>query len=223
GYRSETSVDVRGKTPLFRIDESLQQVQMGPLLKDMKLFDRFSGTGNVALKLNAQGFDADQIKRSLNGNASVAIQKGRIEGVDLGKFMKAVSGKEKGLEKVVKLIPQRDDFTDFAQLNATFQVANGYATNSDLALRTLDLAAGGRGFVDLPSDKMDYRLDLANANELGKKCKTYPLRIHGPLAKLSYDPEWDVILKCQVQKEAGKQLEKSLQKSLGDALNKKKK
>ncbi len=220
-YRGETSVDVRGKTPVFRIDESLQQVQLGPLLKDMQLFDRFSGTGNVALKLGAQGFDADQIKRSLNGNASVAIQKGRIEGVDLHKFMKAVSGKEKGLEKAVKLVPQRGDFTDFAQLNATFQVANGFATNRDLALRTLDLTAGGRGFVDLPADRMDYRLELANAGELGKKCKTFPLRIHGPLAKLSYEPVWEEILKCQVQKQAEKQLEKQLKKGLGDILKKK--
>ena len=220
-YHGETSVDVRGKTPVFRMNESLQQVQLGPLLKDMQLFDRFSGTGDVALKLGAQGFDASQIKRSLNGNASVAIQKGRIEGVDLKKFLQALSGKEKGLEKVVKLVPQRGDFTDFAQLNATFQVANGYATNSDLALRTLDLAAGGRGFVDLPSDKMDYRLELANAGELGKKCKTFPLRIHGPLANLSYEPVWEEILKCQAQQQVEKQLEKKLQKGLGDILKKK--
>jgi AsmA protein len=220
-YRGETSVDVRGKTPVLRIDESLQQVQLGPLLKDMQLFDRFSGTGNVALKLGAQGFDANQVKRSLNGNASVAIQKGRIEGVDLNKFMKTLNSKEQGLEKLVKLVPQRGDFTDFAQLNATFQVANGYATSSDLALRTLDLAAGGRGFVDLPSDKMDYRLELANIGELGKKCKTFPLRIHGPLAKLSYDPVWEEIAKCQVRKQAEKQLEKQLKKGLGDLLKKK--
>lgn len=221
-YHGETSVDVRGKTPLFRIDESLQQVQLGPLLKDMQLFDRFSGAGNVAIKFGAQGFDADQIKRSLNGSATVAIQKGRIDGVDLNKFMKTLNGKEQGLEKLAKLVPQHGDFTDFAQLNASFQVANGYATNSDLTLRTLDLAAGGRGFVDLPSDKMDYRLELANAGELGKKCKTFPLRIHGPLASLSYEPVWDDILKCQAQKQIEKGLEKQLQKGLGDMLKKRK-
>ena len=221
-YHGETSVDVRGKTPVFRIDESLKQVQLGPLLKDMKLFDHFSGAGNVAIKFGAQGFDAAQIKRSLNGNASVAIEKGRIEGVDLNKFMKALSGKEQGLEKVARLVPQRGDFTDFAQLSASFQVANGYATSNDLALRTLDLVAGGRGVVDLPSDKMDYRLELANAGELGKKCKTFPLRIHGPLANLGYEPIWEEILKCQAQKQIEKQLEKQLQKSLGDVLKKRK-
>jgi AsmA protein len=218
-YRGETVVDVRGKQPQFRMDEKLEQVQIGPLLKDMQLFDHYSGAGNIALKLTAQGFDAAQIKRSLNGNASVAIKDGRIDGVDLGKFVKALSGREQALDKLTRLVPQPGDHTIFGQLTATFQIANGIATNRDLSLRTVDLVATGKGTANLVSEKLDYRLDLANIKDVGQKCKTFPIRITGAFANLEYLPDMETILGCQAQKA----LQKNMQKNFDQLLQPKKK
>jgi len=218
-YRGETVLDARGKTLQLKLDEKLNGVQIGPMLKDMKLFDYYSGAGNIALKLTAQGFDANAIKRSLNGNASVSIKDGRIDGVDLGKALKTVFGKGDTLTKITQLVPAQGDHTVFGQMSGTFQVKNGVANNNDLVMRAVDFSATGKGYADLGNDKMDYRLFLANTGNEGQKCKTLPLRISGAFAKLSYEPDYGLLLECQ----AKKQLDKSLEKGLEGLFKQKKK
>jgi len=210
-YHGETALDVRGKTPQIQMAEKLEQVQLGPLLKDMNLFDHYQGAGNVELKLTGQGFDANAIKRSLNGNVAVSIKDGRIDGVDLGKFIKALTGKGDALTKVTKLVPEKGDHTVFGQMSATFQIVNGVANNRDFVLRAVDFTAAGKGRADLVNEKLDYRLDLANLGSEGKKCKTLPVRIEGPFANLSYLPDMEEILKCQAQKQVEKNLQKGLE------------
>ena len=218
-YHGQTALDARGQTLQLSLNEKLESVQLGPLLKDMQLFDHYSGAGNVELKLTASGFNADQVKRSLNGNAAVSIKDGRIDGVNLGKFVKTLSARDDALTKITKLVPEKGDHTVFGQMNATFQIANGVARNRDLVVRAADFSATGRGEANLVSEKMDYRLDLAETGNEGKKCKTLPVRIEGSFANLSYLPDMEEILKCQ----AAKQVEKQLQKGLENLLAPKKK
>ena len=220
-YRGTTSLDVRGKTPLIRLDEKLEQVQVGPLLKDMDLFDAYTGTGNIAIKASAQGFDAGEITRSLNGNASIAFRDGRIEGVDLNRMYKTIREKGDALDKLFRVVPQQGDFTKFGETTASFQIANGVATNRDLVIRAGELLVTGQGTANLVSEKLDYRIELASSEDAGKKCKTIPVRVEGPFTKLNYAPAVDEILKCQAQKAVEKQLEKSLEKGLEKWLKKK--
>jgi AsmA protein len=216
GYHGETSMDARGKTLQFQINERLEQVQLGPLLKDMQLFDHYSGAANIDLRLTAQGFDAKQITSSLNGNAAVAIKDGRIDGVDLGKFLTVLTSKADTLAKLTQLVPDKGDHTIFGQMNATFQIKNGVASNSDLMLRAADFAATGRGTADLVNERMDYRVALARFGDEGNKCKTLPVRIKGSFVSLGYTPVLDEVLKCQ----AMKQIEKKIEKELGEKLDK---
>jgi AsmA protein len=218
-YQGQTALDARGQTLQLSLNEKLEGVQLGPLLKDMQLFDHYSGAGNVDLRLTANGFNASQVKRSLNGNATVSIKDGRIDGVDLGKFVKTLSAKGDALTKATRLIPEKGDHTVFGQMNASFQIANGVARNRDLVVRAADFSATGKGEANLVSEKMDYRLDLAEKGNEGKKCKTLPVRIDGPFANLSYLPDMEEILRCQTTKKA----EKQLKKGLGDLLAPKKK
>jgi AsmA protein len=221
-YRGETSMDARGRTLQYKINERLDQVQLGPLLKDLQLFDNYSGAANIGLQLTAQGFDAKQITRSLNGNAAVAIKDGRINGVDLGKFLTVLTSKADTLAKLTQLVPEKGDHTIFGQMNATFQVRNGVASNSDLKLRAADFMATGRGTADLVNERMDYQLKLARFGDEGNKCKTLPVRIKGPFAKLGYTPELEDVLKCQAKKKVEKELGKQLEKGLQDLLKKRK-
>jgi AsmA protein len=211
-YRGETQLDVRGKTPLIRLDEKLEQVQVGPLLKDMQLFDNYTGTGNISVKLAAQGFDADQVKRSLGGTAAIAFRDGRIEGVDLNKVYQAIRDKGNALDKLFKVVPQAGDFTKFGEITASFQIANGVASNRDLTIRAGELLATGQGTANLVSEQLDYRLVLANAQDAGKKCKTIPVKIEGKFEKPSYLPAVDEILQCQAQKAVEKELQKGLER-----------
>lgn len=214
-YRGQTVMDVRGKVPQYRMDESLEHVQIGPLLKDMQLFDNYTGTGNVAVKLTAQGFDARQIKQNLNGTANIAFRDGRIEGVDLVKLIdqaRALADAAKGKPVTVKA--QASDSTVFKSLTANVKIANGIARNEDLNLDGVNLRATGRGSADLVHETLDYRMKVTVAGEAKSKGTTVPVIIGGTFTNPSYNVDFGELLKQEAQKQIEKQLQKGLEQLL---------
>ena len=210
-YRGETLLDVRGKTPQVKMDEKLEQVQIGPLLKDMDLFDHYTGTGNIGLKLTAQGFDAEQIKKSLNGTAAIAFHDGKIEGVDLNKLIeqaRALLDATRGKPVAVKTT--ESDATVFKSLTANVRVLNGVAQNDDLVLDGASLRATGRGTADLARETLDYRLKVTLAEGPDRRGSTVPVIITGTFTKPSYNVDFSELFR----KEAEKQLHKSLEQLL---------
>jgi AsmA protein len=219
-YHGNTALDVRGKTPQLKMDEKLEQVQVGPLLKDMQLFDNYTGTGNISLKLTAQGFDADQIKKSLNGTVALAFHDGKIEGVDLIKLIeqaRALRDATRGKPVTVKAVG--GDTTAFKSLTANVRVLNGVAQNDDLSLDGPNLRATGRGSADLVRETLDYRLKVTVAEGAERRGTTVPVIIAGTFSKPSYNVDFGELVK----QEAEKQLEKQLQKGLEKLLQPKKK
>jgi AsmA protein len=212
-YRGETTVDARGKTVQLKFDETLEGVQAGPLLKDMKLFDSYTGTGNIAVKLTAAGLDAAQIRRTLNGNASIAFRDGRIDGIDLEALYKTVMEKSTSIDTLFKLIPKPGDSTRFGEMSGTFQVANGVAATRDLKIRMSTLLATGQGSEDLARETNNLRIDLVEQKNLGQKCKSLPFRIRGSFNKPEVTLD-DDFFKCKLQKAAEKELGKGLEKLL---------
>ncbi len=218
-YRGETVLDVRGKTPVIRLDEKLEQVQIGPLLKDMQLFDHYTGTGNIAIRLSGQGFDANQIKQSLNGNAAIAFRDGKIEGMDLIKIIeqaRALSDAAKG--KPVSVKTQQSDATVFKSLTASAVITNGIARNDDLVLDGANLRASGRGTADLVRETLDYKLKATVAESAERRGTTVPVLIGGTFSKPTYGVDFGEVLKQQAEK----QLEKELKKGLENLLQPKK-
>lgn len=218
-YRGETVVDVRAKLPQLKMDEKLQQVQIGPLLKDMQLFDNFTGTGNISLKLTGQGFDAAQIKKSLNGNANLAFRDGKIEGVDLIKVIEQARALyEASRGKPVEVKAKQSDATVFKSLTGNVIVNNGIARNEDLVLDGANLRANGRGSADLVREQLDYRLKVTVAEAADRRGTTVPVLVSGSFDNPTYNVDFGELLK----QEAKKQIEKQLQKGLEDLLNPKK-
>jgi AsmA protein len=220
GYRGETVLDVRGKTPQVKMDEKLEQVQIGPLLKDMQLFDHYTGTGNIGLKLTSRGFDAGQVKKNLNGTAAIALRDGKIEGVDLVKLIEQARAlRDAARGKPVAVKTTGSDATVFKSLTANVRVVNGVAQNDDLVLDGANLRATGRGTADLARETLDYRLKVTVAEGADRRGTTVPVIIAGTFTKPSYSVDFGELLK----QEAEKQLEKQLQKGLEQLLQPKKK
>jgi AsmA protein len=213
GYDGAISYDVRPAVPLLTTSQSLTGVQLGPLLKDAGVYDKFSGKANLTAKLGGRGADAAAIKASLNGDATIRIQDGKIEGVDLRKIVnetRALADQLRG--KPARVTPKSSDTTEFNQLTATLQVANGVASNNDLLLDGPYLHATGRGMADLGRERLDYALKVTLTEDPAKKGVTVPLQISGPFSALNYQVEWGEVLKEQAEKQLEKQLEKGLRK-----------
>jgi len=218
-YRGETVLDVRGRTPQLKMNEKLDQVQIGPLLKDMQLFDNYTGTGNIGLKLTAHGFDANQIKRSMNGTVAIAFRDGKIEGVDLIKVIEQARAlRDAARGKPVSVKTKESDATVFKSLTANVRVVNGVAQNNDLVLDGPNLRATGRGMANLVREKLDYRLKVTLAEGAERRGTTVPVIISGTFTNPRYDVDFGELLK----KEAEKQIEKELQKGLQQLLKPKK-
>lgn len=213
GYDGTVGYDVRPAVPLLTTSQSLTGVQLGPLLKDAGVYDKFSGKANLTAKLGGRGASAAAIKASLNGDAAIRVQDGKIEGVDLRKIVnetRALADQLRG--KPARVTPQSSDQTEFNQLTATLQVANGVASNNDLLLDGPYLHATGRGMADLGRERLDYTLKVTLTEDPAKKGVTVPLQISGPFSALNYQVEWGEVLKEQAEKQLEKQLEKGLRK-----------
>ena len=80
------------------------------------------------------------------------------------------------------------------------------------------MRATGKGSANLPQEILDYRLNIIQVKNEGKKCSNIPMLVSGPFSSLSYTVDMEEILKCQAQKQVEKQIEKKkdevLQKGL---------
>jgi len=226
-YSGATRLDVRGKTPLLTLDESLQGVQAGPLLKDLFGKERITGKAMMNAKLTLRGAIAAEMKQTLSGSAAFSFTDGAVKGVNIAKLLRDAQAILKG---GVAAGPAGDEpnQTDFSELSGTVTLANGVARNEDLSAKSPLLRVTGRGSADLVNERMDY---LVNATVVATlegqggrgleqlKGLTVPIRISGPFASLSYRPDVEAVVKGRAQEkldEKKQELKQKLQEKLRD-------
>jgi AsmA protein len=191
-YAGRTALDVRGKTPLLTIDESVSGIELAPALKDALQFDKFTGVADLSAKATAQGLDAGRIMETLNGTASFAVQKGAVKGMDLKKMIDAIKTAQRDnlLQKLTELKPQPADETPFTQLSGTAQITNGVVQNNDLKVQSPDLLnVSGKGSANLPRQTLDYTVTVGQ----------YPIIISGPFSNPKFRVDTSALLKGKVE------------------------
>jgi AsmA protein len=191
-YAGRTALDVRGKTPLLTIDESVSAIDLAPALKDALQFDKFTGVADLSAKVTAQGLDADRIMETLNGTASFTVQKGAVKGMDLRKMIDTVKTAQRDnlLQKLTELKPQPADETPFTQLSGTAQITNGVVQNNDLKVQSPDLVnVSGKGSASLPRQTLDYTVTVGQ----------YPIIISGPFSSLKFRVDTSALLKGKIE------------------------
>lgn len=209
-YQGAIGVDARGKDLVLSMDENLKGISIGPMLKDMQAFENFSGTGDVSIKVTARGLDGRQFTRSLTGDAAFSLRDGAIQGADILKKIeesRALYDQVKG--KPPRVRGEKSEKTAFEVLSGTAKIVNGIAENNDLLLRTPRMQATGRGTANLVEETLNFRLEVIEKKNEGKKCASIPLLVAGPFASLSYLPDFEALLKCEAEKRVGEKLDKT--------------
>jgi AsmA protein len=223
GYRGHIQVDARGRTPRISIDEQLSGIQAGPLLKDLLGEERLTGTGDVALKLTAEGAEAGALRRSLNGQSRFLFINGAVKGINIGRMIREARARLEGQPPPPEQGPVQ---TDFSELSATIQIVDGVARNEDLAGKSPLLRVQGRGSADLVKERLDYLLTAVivatSKGQGGKELQTLagipiPIRVSGPFASPDYALDLSEVLKQQATRKVEQKLEEKLQKQLGDS------
>ncbi|MEE8428872.1 MAG: AsmA family protein [Gammaproteobacteria bacterium] len=234
-YRGDVAVDVSGPKPRLSMNESVSNVQVGPLLKDLTGDDKLSGTANVKIKLGGVGNDLPALRRTLNGNLSFSFADGAIKGVNIAQLIRAAKAKLEG-----KSLPQGQgpNQTDFSELSGTATVTNGVVRNEDFEVKSPLLRMTGKGKVSLPAETIDYLLTVKLVGSLkgqggeGLASLTgigIPVRVGGTFSKPTYRPDLVAALgdavkakvdesKKELQEKLAEELEERLKDKLDDQL-----
>ena len=134
------------------IRETLANVTIGQLLKDLAERDALEGRGNFSLDVTGSGASVNAIKRALNGNAKLNLRDGAIKGINAGEILQKV----RSLGQKTSESADQSKKTDFSELSATFVIRNGVAHNEDLDLKSPFVRLGGAGDIDVGNSSLNY-------------------------------------------------------------------
>jgi AsmA protein len=212
-FSGDIGLDVRGATPSLTLEEQLTGVQVGPLLKDMFGKESVLGSAEATAKLAAQGLELDGIINTLDGQARVEFKNGAVKGINIGQLLREAYAKLKKLPPP----PKSEEQTDFADLSASVVIAKGVVSNRDLKANAPALRVNGEGKVDLPRQRIDYRLTTTLVESLegqggeeaaDLKGLPIPIKITGSFEK----PQFSLDLKPLLEAKAREELEHQKQK-----------
>lgn len=164
-----------------QVKENIQNVAVGPLLRDYARKDLLEGRGNITFDVQAAGGTTLALKRALAGKANLLVKDGAIKGINLSQ---GVSGGVKSAlaTKTTKHDPSQK--TDFSEMSASFAIKNGVAHNDDLKVQATTLRVGGAGNLDIGHNSIDYQAKAT----LAAGGITIPVKLDGALDS----PNWHV-------------------------------
>lgn len=163
----------------IQVKENIQNVAVGPLLRDYARKDLLDGRGNITFDVHTAGATTLSLKRALAGSARIQMKEGAIKGINLNDPARNV--KSALATKTSKHDPTQK--TDFSDLSASFAIKSGIARNDDLKAQAPLLRIGGAGNLDIGNNGIDY---LATATLAGGV--TVPVKLSGALDS----PTWNV-------------------------------
>src|ERR1051325_3076382 len=204
------------------LKETLNGVNVGPLLRDVAQKDVLEGKGTVALDVNAAGKSVNALKKALAGTARVQLKDGAIKGINLAEvFRRAKTALGSSEEKAQAREAQQ---TDFSEMTASFNIKNGVAHNDDLDMKAPLFRVTGKGDIDIGNSKIDYvtnatvvattkgqgGADLAQLSGL-----TVPVHLVGPFDALKYEVDYTAAATQFARSKAGERLKGALEERLG--------
>lgn len=206
-YQGSTngSISVNAQaTPSIAIKQNLTGIDIAALGKDAANFDTLEGKGNVALNLTMQGNKVSEMKRALNGTASLNLADGAVKGINIAKKMRDV--KSMFGAKSDTQAANKAEKTDFSEMKASFKITNGVAHNDDLSMKSPLLRLSGSGDINIGNDSINYLAKATLAKTLEGQGgadsvggMTVPVRVSGPFVDLKYSLDFGSMVSDQTK------------------------
>jgi AsmA protein len=206
------------------VNATANGVNVNALLKDVAKKDVLEGTGRVTLDVDTAGRSVNELKSRLKGTAALQLRDGAIKGVNLAKSLrqaKATLGMKQSDEKQKA---SQTEKTDFSELTASFNIADGVARNTDLDAKSPFFRLGGDGALDIGKGQIDYtvRATVASttkgqdgADLAALKGLTIPVHLSGPFEAMDWRIQWSAIAAQAIKTEVGAQVKDKLKEKLG--------
>jgi AsmA protein len=179
------TVDDRGPVPAVANTLAFTNIALSPFLADTIGVNKIDGRGNIALDVASKGASPDAVMRALAGKGAVAIGRGSIRGVDMGRVARTVTA-------ILSAGATGDGATtDFDRFGGTFVLANGVLSNGDLILSSAFINMTGAGHLDLGNQTIAYRIEpkASIGGRMHLLDVGVPFAITGPWSRVSYVPD----------------------------------
>ena len=195
------SFNVQTNTPKSSLDLNVENIQAGPLLRDVLEKDILEGTANARIKLAMSGDDAALIKKTLDGNGEVRFNDGAIIGIDLAGMVRNVKAAF-GMEQK----PAQRPRTDFAELNAPFSIKQGDIHTPQTSLKSPLIRVMAAGDANLVKETLDFRVEPKVVGTIKGQGDTeqrsglmVPVLVTGTFSKPQFAPDLTGMAKKQLE------------------------
>ena len=173
------TLDARKKQLRINIKNSINQLQLGPLLKDFAQTDIMTGTLKSNSQLSMTGQSVHSFVNSLSGKTNLILTKGVINGINAAQEMCETVNKIASFGGIASTTQAVDKSTPFASIKGNFTLKNGVVSNKDFNADLDAINARGKGSVNLAKQSLDYRLTLKIQDNLFNKSCSVNDKIEG--------------------------------------------
>jgi len=211
------------------LKEQLENVAVGPILRDFAQQDRLEGKGNITLDVTTAGQTVNAMKRALGGTAKVQLRDGAIKGVNLGEIIRKgrslFSGGGSQSAAQGQSADDKSQKTDFSELSASFTIKNGVAHNEDLDAKSPLFRLGGAGDINIGTSSLDYLAKasiVATGQGQGGAERdrlaglTVPVKLSGTFDDLKYQVDYRAMAGQAAKSEVGEKVKERLEGKLKD-------
>lgn len=215
------NLNVQTDTPKSSVNLKVENIQAGPLLKDVLEKDILEGATNAQLTLSMSGDDAAMIKNTLNGDGQLQFNDGAIIGIDLAGMVRNVKAAF-GLEQK----PAQRPRTDFAELNAPFSIKQGIVNTPQTSLKSPLIRVIAAGNANLVKETLDFRVEprvvgtiKGQGDEKQRSGLMVPVMVSGTFSAPQFRPDLAGMAKKQLEEkilgsEEGKKITEEAKKAL---------
>ena len=166
---SSAQLDVRKGTPLYSFKLKGSGLEgsslVNPILQDM-LAEKsvsMSGATNLNADITSSGNSVNQLMAGSNGRFDLNMSEAKLHGVDVEYFVR--KGVVEYLQEKQLAVPDawRSEYkpketTALKVAKASAIIKNGVVENNDLLLDSSRFKISGAGIINLPKEKLDYRV-----------------------------------------------------------------
>lgn len=199
-----------GDTSTLKIKNDIGIVQLGKLLLDADVTDRFEGVGKIAVDMLITDVNG---KQTNEGVFTLAANDGQIKGVNVNKIIDQASSAFSSLKKMggnqqpegTEVASEPSDLTEFADLTGTFNLNNFLVTNNDLKMVAPGFNIAGKGTMNLEANTIDYSVSVAISENVSSSLAgmSIPVRCKGALDAPSCLPDMAAMYKLYLKSKLG--------------------
>jgi AsmA protein len=193
--------NVQTNTPKSSLSLNVENIQAGPLLRDVLEKDILEGVTNAQLKMAMSGDNADTIKQTLNGDGQLKFNDGAIIGIDLAGMVRNAKAAFGLAQK-----PSERPRTDFAELSSPFTIKNGIFDTPQTSLKSPLVRVIAAGNANLVKETLDFRVEPKVVGTIKGQGDTsdrtglmVPVLVTGTFAKPQFRPDLAGVAQKQLQ------------------------